>query len=339
MSASNMAQNQVLEPILASLEAERRAARKRTVVIGYLALGLALFISAGVVWPLLGAEPVLLGLPLILAGVVYRLFYIRIFAAYQKLFKLQVMPSLVAQCAGEKEAMLKYLPDAGITENEFRNSGLFAMPTHYASKDLIHGKIGATQLRFSQVQARDQGVRGDDKRDPSEVSTIFQGLFFVADCNKHFQGMTYIKPRMAEPLDTNLQQLGSMIYGADYKQRTLSPGTHFSFSARELVQLENPEFERAFVVYATNQVEARYLLSPALMERLLKLRAQSHGPIHCAFVGGNVVVAIPQTFSGLENLSLNTPVTPEALQPCLRQIRFALDIVELLDLNTRIWSK
>ena len=65
------------------------------------------------------------------------------------------MPSLVAQCAGEKEATLKYLPDAGITENEFRNSGLFAMPTHYASKDLIHGKIGATQLRFSQVQARD----------------------------------------------------------------------------------------------------------------------------------------------------------------------------------------
>ena len=39
---------------------------------------------------------------------------------------------------------------------------------------------------------------------------------------------------------------------------------------RDVVKLEDPEFEKEFVVYAHDQVEARYVLSPSLMRRLLE---------------------------------------------------------------------
>ena len=37
----------------------------------------------------------------------------------------------------------------------------------------------------------------------------------------------------------------------------------------ELVKLEDPEFEKSFVVYSGNQTEARYILSTSLMRRIL----------------------------------------------------------------------
>ena len=35
------------------------------------------------------------------------------------------------------------------------------------------------------------------------------------------------------------------------------------------VKMENPDFENTFDVYSTDQVEARYLITPFMMERLL----------------------------------------------------------------------
>ncbi len=39
-----------------------------------------------------------------------------------------------------------------------------------------------------------------------------------------------------------------------------------SFTHGKLVKLENPEFEKEFVVYSSGQQEARYILTPVMME-------------------------------------------------------------------------
>jgi uncharacterized protein DUF3137 len=59
------------------------------------------------------------------------------------------------------------------------------------------------------------------------------------------------------------------------------------------VGLEDPVFEKAFEVWGSDQVEARYLLQPALMQRLLDLEARMKGQkLRCAFQGGDLLVAI-----------------------------------------------
>ena len=59
------------------------------------------------------------------------------------------------------------------------------------------------------------------------------------------------------------------------------------------VGLVDSRLERAFEVYATDQVEARDLIHPVFMERLLELEQQFKGKnLRCAFTQGKLLIAI-----------------------------------------------
>ena len=61
---------------------------------------------------------------------------------------------------------------------------------------------------------------------------------------------------------------------------------NFSESGK-LVKLENVEFEKQFAVYSTDQLEARYILTPQLMERLLAVQSAESGRIRVLFENSN----------------------------------------------------
>ena len=57
--------------------------------------------------------------------------------------------------------------------------------------------------------------------------------------------------------------------------------------------LEDPEFEKAFEVYTTDQVEARFLLTPDMMQTLVDLERTFHGKkLRCAFSGQEMFVEV-----------------------------------------------
>jgi hypothetical protein len=59
------------------------------------------------------------------------------------------------------------------------------------------------------------------------------------------------------------------------------------------IGLEDPAFEKIFEVYGTDQVEARYLVDPVFMERLLALETRLAGAhTRCAFSEGDLLIAI-----------------------------------------------
>lgn len=61
----------------------------------------------------------------------------------------------------------------------------------------------------------------------------------------------------------------------------------------ERVGLEDPVFEKAFEVWGNDQVEARYILHPVLMQRLLDLESVLKGKrLRCAFENGDLLVAV-----------------------------------------------
>lgn len=61
----------------------------------------------------------------------------------------------------------------------------------------------------------------------------------------------------------------------------------------ERVGLEDPHFEKIFEVTGSDQVEARAILTPDFMEKLLALEAVFEGTaLRCAFAGGRVLIAV-----------------------------------------------
>lgn len=215
----------------------------------------------------------------------------------------------------------RYLPKGSITRAEFDASRLFeGEPIHrFRGEDLVQGRHGATAFRFSELRA--VRVRRRGKR--VEEVPVFHGLFFVADFPKHFGGTTLVLPDRAE---RRLGAFGRSLQALD------------GVSGLRLVQLEDPAFERAFAVYASDDTEARYLLSPSLMERLRRFHENTGSQLRVSLCGGRVAIAIPLA-TDFFAVDTAAPLEASTLRRWMGELHFATGIVDELDLDTRIWSK
>ncbi len=235
--------------------------------------------------------------------------------------------SIIGALARFVDPSLTYDPTGYIPRDQFERTRLF---THgvdrYSGEDLVRGKIGATQIAFSEVHAEYKTTSADAKGNrTTSWNTIFKGLFVVADFNKELRGMTLVLPDVAENL---LGRMGSRLQQVEGVLRHA-----------ERVQLEDPRFEKQFVVYADDQVESRYVLTPALMERLVEFKQKAGRPTYFSFAGPNVSIAI-ETKRDMFKMGLtHTLIDRQRLQEHLHDLEFAVGIVKDLDLNTRIWTK
>lgn len=106
-----------------------------------------------------------------------------------------------------------------------------------------------------------------------------------------------------------------------------------AFSKKTLVELENPVFESVFQVHSTDAIDARYILTPAFMERILALKQKRGVNIQIAFQNGKVIVGIPQALHGQPFDLTNLNVSAEGL---LTELFDVLALVDDLDLNNRL---
>lgn len=317
-----------LEPILRELEHDRTQQVSQfaqitlwsVVVGGLLSLMLVLF-RAGV-WSFA---------PLVIALVVIAAVYASKAESWRKAFKWRVMTQLVKYV----NADLEYRPDHYIPQYEYELSMLFHNapdPDRYRGEDLIEGVIDKTDIRLSELHTEYKQVTYDSKgRRHEQWITIFRGLFISADFHKHFQGITLVLP------DTEQSWLGG------FGQWLQSLSAKLGNQPGELVKMEDPEFERLFKVFSTDQIEARYILTPSMIRRILEFRARTNAPIRLSFIASRVFIAIPTSHNYFEPPSFFAPANkllePETIARYFEELRFALAVVDELNLNTRIWTK
>jgi hypothetical protein len=314
-----------LQPILGQLEQKRLQARNRALV------SLAIIVPAAA---LLGA---LLAYWIGVFGMIIAL-ALGLFAwlgynhkaqqVYREFFKTEV----IARLARLIDPNLVYHYGRGISIDEFRQSGLFRTQIdRYKAEDFFSGQVGATAFRFSEVHAEYKTTTTDSKGNTqTQWHTIFRGIFFISDFNKHFQGRTYVLPDNAERtlgiIGQVLQEWGSRLDGRK----------------GELIKLEDAEFEQLFAVRSTDQVEARYILSTSLMQRLTEFRRQLNTDVSIAFADSSIFIAISTSKDHFEPPSLwrgSATLLKHEVEEYFKDVRLAEQIVEDLNLNLRIWSK
>lgn len=216
---------------------------------------------------------------------------------------------------------LKYEKHDYILQHNFIKCDIFKRkPDQYNGDDYVTGLLGATQVEFSEIHA--EYVTRNSKGH-TQYHTIFKGLFFVADFNKNFAGKTLILPDTAERL---FGQFGSIL-------QTWNKGRG------ELVRLEDPEFEKFFVVYGDDQVEARYILSTSLMKRIVDFKKKSKKPIYVSFIGSKIFIAISYSKNLFEPRVFKTLLDFNPIREYYEDLQLAIGIVDDLNLNVRIWNK
>jgi len=317
-----------LEPILREIEAERSQRVQQfaqitlwsVVIGGLLSLGLAMFqVGAWALAPL--------GIALLIVGVAYA----SKASEWRNTFKTRVMTRLVKLF----HPSLNYYPNRAIAEQEYRLSMLFHNspdPDRYRGEDYIEGVIDKTDIRLSELHTEYRQVTYDSKGNRREYwVTIFRGLFISADFHKHFHGITLVLP------DTEQSWLGGL------GQWLQSISAKLGNQPGELVKMEDPEFERLFKVFSTDQVEARYILTPNMIRRIVEFRNRTQSQVRVSFIASRVFVAIPTSHNHFEPPSLLAPadklLDPATLAQYFEELKFALAVVDELNLNTRIWTK
>lgn len=307
-----------LLPALESLEQERKAALKifwtaLTILLTEVPLILiALFIGHPAAFLLLA--------PSLVFAILRFIDYGKKKTAYAQAFKEKVIGSMVKA----RNEQLLYSPGASISVSEYVASGIFrSRIDRYTGDDLIAGTLGVTAVKFSEVHHEEKQVTTDSKGHRRETwVTIFKGIFFIADFNKNFKGSTFIGP-----------DIGDSFFGIGrlFEKWTNGKG--------ELVKLENPEFERYFTAYSTDQVEARYILSTTMMERLVQFRKKVNGNLHLSFVQSNVYIALSVREALFEPNIFSSGLQPGYLKKYFDYLELITGIVDDLQLNLRIWGK
>lgn len=304
-----------LMPDLQILEQKRKAVLGKLNVIFIImacisAAGIILFLTNSKLGPI----PIIIAIVLcaILGGFAWGI----ITKDLRRQFKYAVIEKLVNFI----DTNLEYNPNGYITKEQFNQSKIFhTQPNRYKGDDLVSGKIGQTRIKFSELDAKHESGSGKNRH----VVTVFKGLFFIADFNKHFLGRTVVLPDASEKVFGRFSQ-------ALQKLNVLRD---------ELVKLEDPEFEKEFVVYGSDQIEARYILSTSLMQRILDFKAKTGQTIYLSFIGSQIYVAVSYPRDLFEPQYFKTLLDFSPIAKYFEDLQAAVGIVEDLNLNTRIWTK
>jgi organic radical activating enzyme len=247
-------------------------------------------------------------------------FYFRFKKEFTKIYKENVIKKIVHFISTD----LTFKPTGGFPENQYLASELFKnRPDRYKAEDYIEGKIGDTFFRFSEVHSEYKRTSTDSKgRTTTSWHTIFKGVFFEADFNKDFKTKTFVMP---DNLERAFGFIGKKLQSMNMSQP-------------DLVKLEDPEFEKYFAVYGEDQVESRYILSTALMQRLTEFRKKRKHPVSISFVNNSIFVAITEHENLFEPRIFRTNLNKEVIKEYYSMLDLVIGIVDDLNLNNRIWT-
>lgn len=247
-------------------------------------------------------------------GFIYKL----LIKDYTKEFKEKIIRPLISSI----DEKLSYLPESHVPSQYFTRSKLFtSTPDRVNGNDYVTGKIDNINIQFSDFHAE---KRHKDSEGRTSWSTIFQGLFIISKFNKNFHGSTVVLPDSAQ------SSFGDLV--GHWLQSN-------NFGRDELVKMDDVAFEKEFVVYSSDQVEARYILTHTLMKKLLDYKKRSKHPVYVSFNSKNVHMAIEYNKDLFEPSVFHSLLKYKIAMEYVSTLHLAIGIVEELKLNQKLWSK
>lgn len=225
-------------------------------------------------------------------------------ASKRRNFRSNFKSRIVASIA--KSFGLSYDENDGLGTDEF-----FEIYDCYineqSSEDMMSGEVQGVRVRFSDFYAAEK-VR---TKNGTRTDVKFHGVLFVADFHKRLN----CEVRVCHKNSRNLRKYG------------------------QRANMDDVKFEEFFDVYTTDQVGARYALTPLLMQRLTEVYLRLGSQINAVLREDKIYVAIETWRDNFEpriDCSLKQDATIELY---VDEIGTLAGIVSELNLNRKIWSE
>lgn len=219
---------------------------------------------------------------------------------FKSLVKKDLLPKIlesiegISWCSGKET----------ISDETIRKSQLFGSYNIRENDDAFTGEYKGVTFKVSETNLSYESGSGDDHT----VSNVFKGIIILIDSNKEIKAHTKIQPKMDKKTEIICTLLlvflwGSLLYYAISSESyfiscifffsgTISIISLFSHSNKEM-NLEDPDFNKKYIVTTEDQVEGRYLITTGFMDRFKNLQtAFGTKNIKCAFFDDKIMFAL-----------------------------------------------
>lgn len=192
------------------------------------------------------------------------------------------------------------------------------LPSHNRRRfeDFWEGELAGHHFRLFEAHLEQHST---DSKGRSSTVTKFRGPYLTIGCAAAFRGTTI------------LHRAGSK------KRFGFFGGKSDSITAAgkqlDAVDMVHPAFEDAFDVYSTDQVEARTLIHPIYIERLIEIESAFRGKkLRALFFDGTVTVML-SSGNMFESGTLNANKDREKLETTIEQFRSLANLAVALNRN------
>lgn len=290
-----------IKKTLDSLETQRQESRVKTAINGTL-IGLTL----GVIGLICSHSPIAILITLAFSyGIIYSINHNK----RNKIYKTEVMPKIVNSiCPGAT-----YEPEGTLTKDMILSSHLINMPFNerFINEDTIRGKVGSTSFVYGEVKLYHRESNGKQSYEVVD----FKGFVFEADFNKYFNGITTVTSKC-------------------FRTRTIG-----FLSSLKRCNLEDVNFEERYNTFTSNDQEARYILTPSLQMRIMEMHDEfcsklKDNGLAISFHDNKMLIMVPSSTNRFE-----VKYRIEDVKSDFLALRLTISIVEMLNLNLRIWTK
>jgi len=220
--------------------------------------------------------------------------------AYAKAYKQEIMPAVAALFG------LRFAVDGKIPMHDMQGSKIIPAHDRYTSEDYFEGAHKGARIRFSEIHLEQR--RRSNKR--TYYATVFKGMAILIELPRpRFYGHTILTT-------------GSVLEW--FREKSLG---------LQRADLVDPVFEKKYSVFTNDQVEARYLIDPAMVDRITRLQ-HSHvsGRLMASYKDKRVLLLIETKKNLFEPADITIPATDaEGLSVLRHDVAETLALVDYFE--------
>lgn len=214
---------------------------------------------------------------------------------------------------------LKYFPDKGLHYSVIANTRMMDMGDRYSSNDYFEGKYKNVNVRQADVHIEEEQETTDSEGNTTTTwVTIFKGKWMIFDFNKSFTA------------NVQVSQKG---FG---NSRVNNWGEKNKYKK---VEMEDVEFNKMFRIYAQNEHDAFYILTPSLMEKIKKLANSVDGKLLMCFIDNELHIGLYNYKDSFE-YNVYKKIDEEKINDDIsKDIKVITDFIDELNLDNSLFRR
>lgn len=249
---------------------------------------------------------------LIITGLLLKIYEIIYLLDFKEWFRHKFKKQMMREIIKDISPNLIYEPHKFIEFNEFDIPQIYSegVLDSYYGDDLICGEIDGVKIKFSDVKF--SKIAPTLERQLIKNKVMFFGVLFIAEFNKSFKSRVVVLDNYDE----------------------------FAKSNFPITSMDNMEFSNTFTTYCDNEIGARYILTPVLMEKILNLRKSLNTKCNFCFFDNKIYIYLNFNRDSFEKIDYHKPIIGKnsIAEEYKKEIMQFIDIVKDLNLNFKVFK-